>query len=38
MMVESRLGASGQPEVYPGLTACVEASRLAVDSFPSWGG
>ena len=31
------VGGWGQPGVYPGLTARVEASRLAVISFPSGG-
>ena len=38
MGVGSRVGGWGQPGVYRGLTACVEASRLAVVPFPSGGG
>ena len=38
MGVGSRVGGWGQPGLYPWLTACVEASRLAVVWLPSWGG
>ena len=38
MGLGSRVAGSGQPGVYPGFTACVEPSRLAVVWFPSGGG